>query len=115
MTMTKAYMMYRGNVIPVIVESYFEGGSGRYANVKAVTGYPFHSYDVQAQGDTHGAWNCNGYRVRVDFITVEDTHPADEAQAMEKRIDADLPYPVIISGGEVLDTTPITNDEEIPF
>ena len=53
--------------------------------------------------------------MRVDLITVEDVHPADEAHALEREIDADLPYPVIISGGEVLDTTPITNDEEIPF
>ena len=113
--MTKAYMMYKGEVIPVIVESYFEGGSGRYANVVAVTGYPFHSSDVQAQGETHGAWNCNGYCVRVENITVENDHPANTAQAMEREIDADLPCPVIISGGEVLDTTPITNDEEIPF
>ena len=88
--MTQAYIIYKGDKIPVIVESYFQGLRGRTANVIAVTGYPFLSADVQAQGKTHGSWNCNGYRVAVDAIMIEDVHPVNEAQRIERGIDWQL-------------------------
>lgn len=68
---TMAYIMYKGEKIPVTVESTFQGGTGLMANVKAVTGYPFNSQDVEAQGETFGSWACNGLRVRASFVMVE--------------------------------------------
>ena len=62
----KAYIKYNGKKIEVIVESTFQGGIGLIANVRAVTGYPFHSADVESQGETRGIWNCNGRRVRSE-------------------------------------------------
>jgi hypothetical protein len=59
---------YRGETVEVKVESTFKGGTGLMANVVAVKGYPFYLQDTQAQGATFGAWMCNGYRIRVDFI-----------------------------------------------
>ena len=49
-----------------------------------------------------------------------DIHPVDEAQEIEREIDADLPYPVIISGGEILEVSPyrrppLVNEEDMPF
>lgn len=76
--MSKAYIIYRREKVYVTVDSYFQGGTGLMANVTAVTGFPFHSADVQAQGETFTAWACNGYRVRVDFVMTEpDPEPQD--------------------------------------
>lgn len=76
--MSRAYLLYRGEKVPVTVESVFQGGTGLIANVKAVTGYPFHSVDVEAQGETFTAWSCNGLRVCADFVKVEsDPEPQD--------------------------------------
>lgn len=86
--MSKAYIIYRGEKVEVEVESTFQGVSGLMANVKAVNGYPFLSSDVQAQGKTSGSWNCNGYRVRADFVQVEqDEHAVELAQRVEREID----------------------------
>ena len=93
---TSAYIMYKGERIDVTVESTFNGGS--MANVKAVKGYPFLSSEVNSQGETFGAWNCNGRRVRSDSVIVEvahspedyEPHPVDEAQRIERAIDSEL-------------------------
>lgn len=104
---TAAYIMYRGERVDVKVESTFQGGTGLMANVKALQGYPFYSADVQSQGETHGAWNCNGYRVRADFVNVEVAHdpedyaphPVDQAQRVEREIDETLSRTVAESDG----------------
>lgn len=83
----KAYIKYNGENIEVKVISTFQGETGLMANVEAVAGYPFFSSDVQAQGKTLGAWNCNGYRVRADLVMIEDVHPVNEAQEIEREID----------------------------
>jgi len=84
---TNAYIIYRGEKIPVEVESTYFGGTGRIANVKAVAGYPFCSADVMAQGDTSGPWNCNGYRVRCDFVMLEMSEAEREEQEVREVID----------------------------
>jgi hypothetical protein len=75
--------MYERKKVEVTIESYFMGGDGMMANVKAVHGYPFNSYDVSAQGDTYGEWHCNGYRIRTDLIFLESEHAVEEAYEME--------------------------------
>ena len=107
---TKAYINYRGEKIEVKVLSTFRGPDGIMANVEAVTGYPFYSYDVQSQGETHGAWNCNGYRVRADFVMVEDVHPVDEAYELEHKEWLDYQSTIV---NEVY--RPASNDGDIPF
>ena len=124
---TKAYINYRGEKIEVKVLSTFRGADGIMANVEAVTGYPFYSYDVQSQGETHGAWNCNGYRVRADFVMVEDVHPVDEAQEIERWLDSLTPsqrdFVTWVASDDEVDTglntgqvyRPASNDGDIPF
>ena len=80
--MSNAYIIYRGEKVPVSVESYFQGADGMIANVKALSGFPFYSQDVNSQGETSGAWNCNGYRVRTEFVMVEPV-PAEAAYQQE--------------------------------
>lgn len=67
----QASVMYKGRKVYVKILSVFRGGSGLLANVEAVEGHPFHSSDAQAQGESSGAWQCNGYRVRFDAICVD--------------------------------------------
>lgn len=67
----KAYVMYKRQKVYVTVESTFQGGTTIVANVKAVSGFPFDSADADTQGDTRGSWNCNGLRVRADFVGIE--------------------------------------------
>lgn len=66
------YILYHGERIDVEVESYFMGGNSMMANVRALVGYPFYSGDVCSQGETFGAWNCNGYRVRAEFVNCDE-------------------------------------------
>jgi hypothetical protein len=59
-------------------------------------------------------------RVLTSYVVLRnwETNPADTAQQIEREIDADLPYPVIISGGEVLEVQPYrpaVDDDNIPF
>lgn len=68
---SKAFIMYQRQKVEVIVTSTFEGGNGKMANVQAVSGYPFYSCEVQAQGATCGASKSNGYRLPADFVKVE--------------------------------------------
>lgn len=49
-----------------------------------------------------------------------DLHPVDFARAVEREIDADLPYPVVIRGGEVDEVGPyrpaiLDVEDELPF
>lgn len=95
---TTAYIMYKGERIDVTVESVFRGDAGLMANVEALKGYPFLSSEVNSQGKTFGAWNCNGRRVRADFVYVEvvhdpedyQPHPVDFTQRVEREIDQQL-------------------------
>jgi hypothetical protein len=75
-----AYVKYKGERIEVTVESYFQGGSGLMANVKAVSGFPFLSSDVGAQGQASGAYNCNGYRLSAAFVYIDDEPTPGPAQ-----------------------------------
>ena len=76
----RAYIIYAGERVYVTVDGTFQGGSGVMANVTAISGYPFHSGDVQSQGDTFGPWNCNGRRVRVDFVMIETESEREEVE-----------------------------------
>jgi hypothetical protein len=92
---TTAYIMYKGERVDVTVKSIFRGADGLMANVEALNGYPFLSSEVNSQGKTFGAWNCNGYRVRTDFVYVEvvhdpedyQPHPVYHAQQVEREIE----------------------------
>ena len=87
--------MYKGERVDVTVKSIFRGAAGLMANVEALNGYPFLSSEVNSQGKTFGAWNCNGYRVRTDFVYVEvvhdpedyQPHPVYHAQQVEREIE----------------------------
>lgn len=75
-TITKAFVYKGGEKIEVTVDSTFQGGSGVYANVTAVDGYPFDGSNIFAQGEfdpkaQHGNGNRNGLRIRLDFVYVE--------------------------------------------
>ena len=52
-------------------------------------------------------------------IWLDEVHPVDLAQAVEKSIDADLPYPVVIRGGDVDEVRPCRpanlTEEDMPF
>lgn len=52
----------------------------------------------------------------------EDTaiHVVDATQEIERQIDAEFPYPVVISGGEILEIAPyhgptLIEEEDMPF
>lgn len=49
-----------------------------------------------------------------EFLTDSET-PADRAYRLEKAMDEDLPAPVIISGGEMLELSNTHNDGDMPF
>ena len=88
--------MYRREKVYVTVDSYFQGGTGLMANVTAVTGFPFHSADVQAQGETFTAWACNGYRVRIDFVMTDPEPQSVEVLTALAYGDCDIPQ--IVNG-----------------
>lgn len=49
---------------------------------------------------------------------VSDAHPVDAAQEIECEIDAELPYPTIVTGGEVVEVRPyrqFVDLEGMPF
>ena len=86
----QAYVRYHGQKIEVEIESTFMGSTGRmWANVKAIEGYPFLSADVQAQGETSGAWNCNGYRMLADFVTIEPPFLSEPPAPLDEQVAAE--------------------------
>lgn len=66
--MYRTFITYRGAEVNVKILSIYEGGQYLMAGVEAVEGFPFLSSDAQAQGETQGAWNSNGYRIRADAL-----------------------------------------------
>jgi len=42
----------------------------------------------------------------VEWAEMLDAHPVDVAQEIEREIDAELPYPTIVTGGEVVEVRP---------
>lgn len=59
-------------------------------------------------------WQLKNIREEIE------EHPVDEAQRVEREIDEELPYPVIISGGEILEIAPyrgaiLIDEEDMPF
>lgn len=105
--MTNAYIMYRREKVYVTVDSYF---NNEMANVTAIEGFPFYSYDANAQGKTSGSWNCNGLRVHTFAIQIEP-HPVEEAYQYE--------HSLTFSEGEIDEARPYRpvnfTDDDLPF